>query len=64
MDEALSRLAADSTDAAANAFIGLHHFIAWEEDPERLGGPREAKRCLQTVVNSGIQYLNLPCPEH
>ncbi|KAK4653284.1 glucose repression mediator protein [Podospora pseudocomata] len=54
MDEALSRLAADSTDATANAFIGLHHFIAWEEDPERLGGPPEAKRCFQTAVSNTL----------
>ncbi|KAK3314160.1 hypothetical protein B0H66DRAFT_594935 [Apodospora peruviana] len=57
MDEALSRLAEDSIDATANAFIGLHDLIAWEENPQGYrGGPSEAKCCFMTAINSGTHY--------
>lgn len=54
MDEAVSRLAADCTDAAANAFVGLHHFIEWTQESDHLGrGLSEAERHLKLAVKSG-----------
>ncbi|KAK1758072.1 hypothetical protein QBC47DRAFT_132577 [Echria macrotheca] len=54
MDEALSRLLVDSTDAIANAFIGLHHLVLWEGDTtcEAIGGLDVAERCFQRAVES------------
>lgn len=53
MDEAVSRLAADCTDAAANAFVGLHHFIEWTESDHLGTGLSEAERHLKLAVKSG-----------
>ncbi|KAK0618888.1 hypothetical protein B0T14DRAFT_565795 [Immersiella caudata] len=53
MDEALCRLAADSTDATANAFLGLHHIIEYGKDPQSFSGRlSNAKRHFQTAVKS------------
>lgn len=60
MDEALSRLAADCTDAAANGFVGLHHFIKWTQEPDHFGiGLSEAERYLKLAVRSGNSTCNL-----
>ena len=58
MDEALSRLAADSTDAAANVFVGLRCYIAWTMKSNRLGkGLDEAERYFKVAVESGNLHI-------
>jgi hypothetical protein len=56
LGEALDRLTVDNTDAAANAFVGLKSYLAWEVDPARDTDSlnlAEAKARFQTAVDSG-----------
>ena len=56
MVEALSRLAADSTDAAANAFLGLHCLISWIKESDRgMGALIKARDHFEAAVESGIK---------
>lgn len=58
MDDALTRLSVDCTDAAANAFVGLQYFIAWTQEFGCLGkGLSEAERHLEMAVKSGILHI-------
>ena len=54
--EALHRLTVDNTDAAANAFVGLKSYLAWQVDPAKDTDNlnlEEAKGRFQTAVDSG-----------
>lgn len=60
MDEALSRLAADCTDAAANGFVGLHHLIKWTQEPDHFDiRLSEAERYLKLAVRSSNSTCDL-----
>jgi len=58
MDEALSRLAADRTDSAANVFLGLHYFSSWLIGPVlEKGHLGTAEYYFRAAVKSGIELF-------